>query len=56
MSDSNIKIASETGCPYCWGSGVQAIDMFTYETCLWCGGTGKIEKEEKDNDNQTKKE
>lgn len=38
---SEVKIASEKGCPHCWGSGVIELSPLYYVACFHCGGTGE---------------
>lgn len=56
IGSDTIKVASETSCPHCWGSGVKELEPFYYIACIWCQGSGKIEKEDKGNAESKKTE
>lgn len=44
---SKGMVASETGCMYCWGSGVTWDEQIkSYHVCLACGGIGTRHKED----------
>lgn len=44
--ENKIKIASQTGCKHCYGTGVRENYPFYFETCLWCAGTGQTDNKE----------